>query len=98
MKRGNQMHSIPWQKISTTKNNVIADIGDIRLILQEHPKQWTLQMGIRVYTTDRSKSMIRPPVTVTQFQQPCDPDKAKIMAEEYFTNFLSSVLSNISTK
>ena len=26
MKRGNQMYSIPWQKISTTKNNVIADI------------------------------------------------------------------------
>lgn len=92
------MYRIPWQKKSTTKNNVLADIGDIRLILQEHPKQWTLLMGIRVYTTDKSKSMVRPPVTVTQFSKPCDTDEAKILAEEYFTNFLESVISNLSTK
>lgn len=88
------MYTIPWGNCETkSKNTAIADIGDIRLILAKHPAAWSLSMGIRVYTKDKSNSMVRPPVSVLQIPLPCEFDEAKIIAQEYFDNFLSSVLA-----
>lgn len=91
------MYILPWNTCSTkTRNHIIADIGDIRLILTQHPASWTLSMGIRVYTKDGSNSMVRPPVTILQIPQPCDVDEAKEQTQIYFNKFLSSVINSIS--
>ena len=54
-------------------------------------------MGIRVYTKDRSQSMVRPPVTVMQIPMPCETDEAKKLTEEYFNQFISSVLDTLTS-
>lgn len=96
MKRGATMQLIPWETCSTeTKNGVIADIGDIRLILKRNSNNWTLSMGIRVYTTDRSHSMVRPPSTVLQIPLPCELEEAKEITQKYFTKFLASVINTL---
>lgn len=88
------MYKINWDNpVKTSKTGIIVDVGDIRLLLKEHSDYWQLDMGIRVYTKDKSSSMIRPPVNVTRFTKPCDFDEAKILAEEYLNNFLSSILN-----
>lgn len=93
------MYIIPWDTCPTkTKNNIIADIGDIRLILAQHPATWTLSMGIRVYSKDGPRSMVRPPATVLQIPQPCDIDEAKEQSQIYFNKFLSSVINSASPK
>ena len=92
------MHLIPWETCSTkTNKGVIADIGDIRLILSKSTAQWTLSMGIRVYNADKSISMVRPPVTVLTIPMPCEIDEAKNITQEYFNDFLSSVLTASSS-
>lgn len=53
-------------------------------------------MGIRVYTTDHSKSMVRPPATVLHIPMPCELEKAKEIANAYFDNFLQSVVNTTS--
>lgn len=93
------MYIIPWETCSNeTKKCVIADIGDIRLILTPNTNNWTLSMGIRVYTKDRSKSMVRPPATVLQIPMPCELDDAKHLTEEYINQFLSSVIDTLILK
>ncbi len=90
------MYTIPWETCSTeTKNSITADIGDIRLILKLYPKNWVLSMGVRVYTKDGSHSMVRPPATVLQIPLPCEKEEAKAITQEYFNNFLSSVLNTL---
>lgn len=86
------MQVIPWETYSTkSKNCVIADIGDIRLILKRNPANWTLSMGIRVYTEDRNISMVRPPCTVMQMPKSFELEEAKEISQQYFFNFLASV-------
>jgi len=90
------MYMIPWETCSTqTKNSITADIGDIRLILKLHPSNWILSMGIRVYTKDGLHSMVRPPATVLQIPLPCEVDEAKEITQEYFNNFLSSIINTL---
>ena len=92
------MYGIPWESCSTeTKKSITADIGDIRLFLKQNNKNWTLSMGIRVYTKDRSQSMVRLPVTVMQIPLPCEMDEAKKLTEEYFNQFISSVLDTLTS-
>lgn len=91
------MYMIPWETCSNeTKNSVIADIGDIRLILKPNTDTWTLSMGIRVYTKDKTKSMVRPPATVLQIPMPCELDEAKKVTSEYFDQFISSVIDSLN--
>ena len=90
------MYIIPWDSCSTTtKKSIIADIGDIRLILTKQSSGWVLSMGIRVYGKDRSCSMVRPPVTVMQIPQSCELEDAKKITQDYFNDFLSSVLDSL---
>ncbi len=90
------MYLIPWETCSIkTNKGVIVDIGDIRLILTKSTVQWTLSMGIRVYTADKSKSMVRPPSTVLTIPMPCELYEAMDITQEYFNNFLSSVLEGL---
>ena len=87
------MYTINWEKpVKETKNAVIIDIGDIRLLLKHQSNCWELNMGIRVYTNDRSSSMVRPPVNVARFPKSCDIDEAKSLTEKYINEFLSSTL------
>ena len=37
--------------------------------------------------------MVRPPVNLTRFYKPCDLETAKCLTEEYFDNFLSSIIN-----
>jgi len=88
------MYKINWENpFKTTKTGIIIDIGDIRLILKEHSDHWQLDMGIRVYTSDKSSSIVRPPINATRFPKPCDFETAKCLTEEYFDNFLSSIIN-----
>lgn len=90
------MYLIPWETCSNNTNkSVIADIGDIRLILSKGTVQWTVSMGIRVYNADKSKSMVRPPSTVLSIPMPCELNEAMDITQEYFNNFLSSVLEGL---
>lgn len=91
------MYSIPWEQCSIPyRKGLIADIGDIRLLLIPQKENWELSMGIRVYTTDRSKSMVRPPATVLHIPMPCELEEAKEIANSYFDNFLQSVVNATS--
>lgn len=91
------MYTIPWEACSTeTKNSVIADIGDIRLILKLYPQNWVLSMGVRVYTKDGLHSMVRPPAMVLQIPLPCEKEDAKAITQEYLNNFLSSILNTLT--
>lgn len=93
------MYIIPWETCSTeTKKKVIADIGDIRLILNSAPDYWTLSMGIRVYTHDKKRSMVRPPVTVLHIPMPCELEDAKHLTEDYLNQYLSSILGALIMK
>lgn len=93
------MYIIPWETCSNeTKSSVIADIGDIRLILKANTDNWTLSMGIRVYTKDKSKSMVRPPATVLQIPMPCELNEAKKITEEYLNQFLSSIHESLEER
>ncbi len=84
------MYIIPWHTNSTDKKS-IADIGDVRLILKAQSNNWILSMGIRVYTKDGNRSMVRPPVAVLHIPMPCELNKAKKIADAYFKSFLSSI-------
>jgi len=91
------MYSVPWEQCSkSNKKSIIADIGDIRLILSAHTDHWVLSMGIRVYTSNRENSMVRPPVTVLHIPMPCEIEEAKEITNSYFNNFLSSVINAAS--
>ena len=91
------MIKIAWDNIPhTTKNKCfIADIGDVRIFLKEQPNRWLLEIGIRVYTKDRSRSMVRPPVTLTTFDNPCTLDEAKELTAKYLDSFFSSIYSAV---
>jgi len=88
------MYKIDW---TTTKNsrNASADIGDIHLSLKWTEKYWILSMGIRVYTQDHSRNMVRPHSTVETFAATYDIEEAKLKAEEYFTTFIDSVINDL---
>lgn len=88
------MYKIDW---TTTKNlrNATADVGDIHLVLNGSGKNWTLSMGIRVYTKDHTRNMVRPCSTVTTFSDACDIEETKLKAEQYFTDFITSVMDNL---
>lgn len=89
------MYKINWDKpYQSTKSSLIIDIGDVRLLLKEKTDFWQLDIGIRVYTKDHTNSMVRPPVNLTRFPKPCDFETAKCLTEEYFDNFLSSIINS----
>lgn len=90
------MYKINWENpAKVSKNGVIIDVGDIRLLLKERPHCWELNIGIRVYNNDLTKSMVRPPVNITQFNKPCSFDDAKIFTEKYINNFLLSITNDL---
>ena len=88
------MYKIDW---TTTKNsrNATADVGNIHLLLIGNEKNWILSMGIRVYTKDRSRNMVRPHSTVATFSDVSDIEEAKLKAEEYFTDSIDSVINDL---
>lgn len=90
------MYIIPWEKCSwQSGNSTIADIGDIRLVLSPHGPGWTVSIGIRVYTADKTQSMVRPQSNVLRITTPCELAEAMDITQEYFNNFLSSVLNTL---
>lgn len=92
------MISIPWNTLppkSRAKHHT-ADVGDLRIILIEQEMHWTLNFGIRVYSKDRTKSMVRPHVCITTFDKPCTLETAKTLTEEYLEEFLSKISSAIT--
>lgn len=94
------MIKIPWTDLppkSKVKSHRV-DVGDLRIILAERDTHWDLDFGIRVYTKDRSSSMVRPPARITTFQKPCTLDEAKALTEQYMEYFLSTITSAIETE
>lgn len=89
------MSSFPWNLDSTKKKSITADIGDIHLILKKNDIRWTLDMGIRVYNNDHSRSMVRPPATVAYFDASYTQEEAMEQAETYFKNFFSTITSSL---
>ena len=91
------MIKIPWNTLPTRSKSktITAEVGDIRIILTERPADWNLSFGIRVYTKDRTKSMIRPHIGITNFDKPCTVDEAKALTEQYLEYFLSTINSAI---
>ncbi len=91
------MYSINWDTHSHyCANSYIADIGDLRVVLKEQSNFWQLSIGIRVYAKDGVQSMVRPTVSVTKFEKPCDADTAKSLTNEYIDRFICSILANLS--
>ena len=62
--------------------------------LKEYPEYWWLSMGIRSYSKDMSKSMMRPPVNVIQFAKPCDDNQAIHHANEYMEKSISGIVND----
>lgn len=92
------MISIPWNTLPTKSKakHHTADVGDLRIILTEQEMHWTLNFGIRVYSKDRTKSMVRPHVCITTFDKPCPLETAKSLTEEYLEDFLSKISSAVN--
>lgn len=91
------MYKINWDNpVKTSKSGIIVDIGDIRLLLKEHSDYWQLDIGIRVYTKDKSSSMIRPPVNVARFSKPCNFESVKYLTQDFLNSFLKSILNKLS--
>lgn len=91
------MIKIPWNTLppKSKSKTITADVGDIRVILTERETDWNLCFGIRVYTKDRTKSMIRPHIGITNFDKPCTMDEAKALTEQYLEYFLTTLTSAI---
>lgn len=91
------MIKIPWTDLppKSKAKSLRVDVGDLRIILTERDAPWDLDFGIRVYTKDRTSSMVRPPARITTFQKPCTMDEAKALTEQYLEYFLSTITSAI---
>lgn len=85
---------ITWEK--QRSGDYITEIGDLRIILKEYDDHWWLSMGIRSYSADMSKSMIRPPVNVIQFKKPCDDNQATLRANDYIDKFIAGIVSDFT--
>ncbi len=53
-------------------------------------------MGIRSYSKDMSKSMMRPPVNVIQFEKPCDDEQVILRANDYLGKFIAKITNDFS--
>ena len=85
---------ITWNKQQS--GNYIAEIGDLKVLLKEYPEHWWLSMGIRSYSKDMSKSMMRPPVNVIQFEKPCDDEQVILRANDYLGKFIAKITNDFS--
>ena len=85
---------ISWNK--QNNGNYITELGDLRIILKEHDLYWWLSIGIRSYSKDRSKSMVRPPANIIQFKKPCTAEEAMIYANEYIDKFIKKLVADFS--
>lgn len=85
---------LSWNK--QQKGSYITEIGDLRVILKEYPNHWWLSIGIRSYSKDRSKSMVRPPANIFQFEKPCTDEQAIARANEYMDNFIKAIVADFS--
>lgn len=90
------MYKIPWHTAQTSKNGLIIDLSNLRLILHEHPNYWQLSIGIKAYSTNKSVSAFRPPVNIIQFEKPCDIEQAKDLTEAYMNEFITSLLNSLN--
>lgn len=86
---------ITWNK--QANGNYVTQIGDLKIILKEYPEHWWLSMGIRSYSKDMSRSMMRPPVNIIQFEKPCDEEQAILRANDYIGKFIAKITSNFSS-
>ncbi len=86
---------ITWNK--QANGNYVTQIGDLKIILKEYPEHWWLSMGIRSYSKDMSRSMMRPPVNIIQFEKPCDEEQAILRANDYVGKFIAKITSNFSS-
>lgn len=85
---------ITWNKQQS--GNYSAEIGDLKVLLKEYPEHWWLSMGIRSYSKDMSKSMMRPPVNVIQFEKPCDDEQVILRANDYLGKFIAKITNDFS--
>ena len=85
---------ISWRK--QQNGSYTTEIGDLKVILKEYPEHWWLSMGIRSYSKDMSKSMMRPPVNVIQFEKPCDAEQAMLRANDYISKFIAKITNDFS--
>ena len=85
---------ITWNKQHS--GNYSAEIGDLKVLLKEYPEHWWLSMGIRSYSKDMSKSMMRPPVNVIQFEKPCDDAQVILRANDYLGKFIAKITNDFS--
>ncbi len=83
---------ITWNK--QANGNYVTQIGDLKIILKEYPEHWWLSMGIRSYSKDMSRSMMRPPVNIIQFEKPCDEDQVILRANDYIEKFIAKITRN----
>lgn len=83
---------ITWVK--NKQGTYTAELGGLKVILKEYPEYWWLSMGIRSYSKDMSKSMMRPPVNVIQFAKPCDDNQAIHHANEYMEKSISGIVND----
>jgi len=87
---------IRWKSNTTAGRSFIADTGDLRLILQKQHTCWQLLIGIRVYTQDRKKSMLRPAAAITKFDKDCSIEEAQHLAYIFIQNFIAGVSEAIT--
>lgn len=86
---------LPWKEYNHNQNILIADAGDLRVILKKQNACWQLSMTFRVYTKDGSKSMLRPAVSITQFPKEHTTEEAQVLTYEYVKKFADSITSAI---
>lgn len=84
---------ITWKK---QLGSHITDIGDLHLVLKERNDSWQLSIGIRAYSKDGAKDMIRPISNITQFAKPCDLEQAKQFTHTYMDKFITNILKDFS--
>lgn len=85
---------ITWEK--QRSGGYISEIGDLRIILKEYEEHWWLSIGIRSYSADMSKSMVRPPVNVIQFKKPCNAEQVILRANDYIDKFIAKIKNDFS--
>ena len=86
---------LPWKEYNHNPNILIADAGDLRVILKHQNTCWQLSMAFRVYTQDGTKSMIRPAASITHFPKEYTTKEAQTLAYQYVKAFTDGIISAI---
>ncbi len=79
---------ISWNKPIKNKEIYLADIGDLRLRLQQYRDNWLLSLSIKVYTTDKTQSMYRPYIAITKYPCTYSVEDAIQFSTEYIKEFV----------